>query len=114
MREKKRLSRSQRKRILRRKLWIFYEGKCHYCGRDTILPEKQELVNGSLLPNSATIEHIHARQKYADERDLRLACYECNNRRGDSNYSAFKLFKKYVKQIKPLKVPISYYVKGSK
>jgi 5-methylcytosine-specific restriction endonuclease McrA len=76
------MSKNIRKR--RDKLWIEKNGKCYWCGIDTIITTK-------ILPalNTATLDHLRTRlddnrlepNNNNEERTV-LSCWKCNNARG--------------------------------
>lgn len=67
----------------RRGLFKKFHGKCHYCDRP--------LQWGKGFSNSATIDHIIPRARGGSyvKSNLVLACFRCNNLRGDMSYGGF-------------------------
>lgn len=80
------MSKNIRKR--REKLWIEKEGKCYWCGVDTILPPRG--VKRYMPPmNLATLDHLRTRMdgdreepNSTNEERTVLCCWQCNNIRG--------------------------------
>ena len=73
----------------REKLWTEVEGKCYWCGVDTVMPERGK-HNAKPFDNLATVDHLRSRlhnnlrQEPNDSNEERtvLACWKCNNIRG--------------------------------
>ena len=80
------MSKNIRKR--REKLWIEMDGKCHWCGTNTILPPRGS-TKIEHRDNLATLDHLRTRlddnrlqPNDSNEERTTLACWACNNRRG--------------------------------
>lgn len=76
------------------------DGKCHWCSRQT---QRAPLKKGRPTPgNQATIDHVYLRDDARRHGDAGnpltichvLACYNCNNERGDKPYNLFLMLKK--------------------
>lgn len=72
------------KREVRRRLWRHQRGRCYWCGRNTVLPERGRTAPE---PGHATIDHVtplcecrHDRNRngYAN---VVMCCFACNDRR---------------------------------
>lgn len=76
-----------RLRLLREELHRTTGGKCFWCKRATVLCGRRD----HLPPDAATLDHIVTRTsggRYERE-NLVLACFKCNNTRGDMTATAF-------------------------
>ena len=63
--------------------------RCHYCGREGLLEDVAE-VPGLASPMLATVDHVVPVSKggaLKDERNLVVACYPCNQRKADGEWS---------------------------
>lgn len=78
-------------KLARRIIWRKQRGKCYYCAKRTRLPRKNETA---LNDNVATLDHVVARGSGGSKstRDnCVVACYECNNARGNKDARLFML-----------------------
>lgn len=60
---------------------------CMWCGKKDLVREVPDRHNKEMMKRLATVEHIVPRAKGIDEYDednLGIACFPCNNKRGDS------------------------------
>lgn len=80
------MSKNIRKR--REKLWDEKQGKCYWCGVDTILPPRGA-TRIEHHDNLATLDHLRSRLKpdrqipnNTNEERTVLSCWLCNNLRG--------------------------------
>jgi endonuclease I len=84
----KKRKKNNRKPEIRKRIYlaIIQNWQCYWC--------KQECREESGHPNTATIEHITPRSKGgSNEMDnLAMACYNCNNRRGNEDWFKFLVF----------------------
>ena len=69
----------------RYRLWRAQNGRCHFCGVQTVFPDKG---NGKQTPkpNWATLEHLDDRYspnrgKYPGDYRRVMACWQCNHDR---------------------------------
>lgn len=69
---------------VRDRLWDVQGGRCAYCLRN--LTRGILKADGSVPDSSATVDHVHPRSRggTSERSNLVLACYGCNQRKGDS------------------------------
>jgi 5-methylcytosine-specific restriction endonuclease McrA len=72
----------------RQTLWIAQDGKCHYCGVDTIQRKDDEIIYS---PEVSTLDHIISQTDGGTDHlsNLVMACYGCNYKRGNLEYHYF-------------------------
>ena len=60
--------------------------KCYYCGKKNLKEDVNENYGKRELSRLATIDHVKPRSKGGtdDEDNLVVACFPCNQRKGDS------------------------------
>jgi hypothetical protein len=80
------MSKNIRKR--REKLWKEHQGKCHWCGIDTVLPPRGQ-ARIEHRNDLATLDHLRSRlhssrkiPNNTNEERTCLSCWHCNNVRG--------------------------------
>lgn len=75
--------------------------RCFYCSKD-LVPQHPG-VNGKLLHNNPTIDHIVPKSEFLKKlknnitglhKNTLICCFQCNNERGDMNFIDFYLTKK--------------------
>lgn len=60
--------------------------KCHYCGKQPLVVEVDDPTDKKKLHWLATLDHVNARANGGgeyDETNLVIACFPCNNKKGD-------------------------------
>ena len=60
--------------------------KCHYCGKQPLTKEVDDPTDKKKLHWLATLDHVNARANGGgeyDEANLVVACFPCNNGKGD-------------------------------
>lgn len=66
-------------------LWHAQDGKCFYCGIDTVIPKRGGNGRGN-KHRIATVEHRHPRSRHTGQRmglkNKVMTCTRCNNRKG--------------------------------
>lgn len=74
------ISKIERDKLMRHALRV-YGPRCHWCGRETLRPHQD---HGRGQPHHRTLEHLKARGMGGKDtfENTRIACYECNNKRG--------------------------------
>lgn len=80
------MSTSARKKKRRADLFRENDGKCHWCGCQTVLPEESGIFPHAQEPrNLATIDHLYDRfdERRGGQGVWVLACKRCNNRRSN-------------------------------
>lgn len=79
---------TQKKKRRRMRLYLEADGKCFWCGCDTVMPEGWYGHPETPPKNLATVDHLFERGKPGrvvtamGEQRLVLACWSCNQERG--------------------------------
>ena len=71
--------------------------RCHYCGREDLVSDVPMNASKAEMRNLATIDHVVPISKGGPERDegnVVVACYPCNQRKGDSDLSEMSIMGK--------------------
>ena len=86
-------------------LWVAQRGLCWWCKCPTVLPPYEpKRAKGSVKPNEATLDHLYSRLhplrevKTGDRRYV-MACWACNQRRGQEEHTAYPQYKHALKKI---------------
>lgn len=76
-----------------RQVWDRGRGKCFYC--ECVCSPRRPAA-GYIDPRMGTIDHIIPRSRGGNNRltNLVLACFECNNSRGNADAYAFMVIRK--------------------
>jgi 5-methylcytosine-specific restriction endonuclease McrA len=76
-----------RRALLTRKLAEEGDLVCRYCGRKGLAIEVPDAVTKAEMRHLATLDHVVPRSKGGtdDESNLVVACYPCNQRKGDES-----------------------------
>ena len=74
---------------LRSRMFLEQKQRCCYCNR---IMRKPRISEKQDRPNTATIEHLQRRSEGGSNKmgNKRIACFECNNGRGDTNWLEWK------------------------